>query len=327
MPKGGKKINDKALRLYSCVCCKAGGLELSETDEAVLRCLICGASFPIISNVPRFVEADNYANTFGFQWNIHAKDQLDSYSGQPISAKRLFAVTGWPVNMTGEVILEAGSGAGRFTEVLLGTGADIFSFDLSSAVNANQANNGHLPNLNLFQGSIFDIPFNPMSFGKVLCLGVIQHTPDPEKAFKSLAAQVRPGGELVIDVYTKSIIHSIHWKYILRPLTKRMNQETLYKIIAALVPVFLPFAIILRRVWGRVGIRLLPIVEYSHLGLTRELNERWAILDTFDMYAPAHDHPQSILTVKRWYQEAGFEDVTVQYGPNGVIAKGRRPLT
>jgi hypothetical protein len=76
---------------------------------------------------------------------------------------------------------------------------------------------------------------------------------------------------------------------------------------------------------GRFGSRLLPIVQYDHLGLTSELNREWAILDTFDMYAPAHDHPQSVNAVRRWYQEAGFVDVSVEYGPNGVVARGRRP--
>jgi hypothetical protein len=70
---------------------------------------------------------------------------------------------------------------------------------------------------------------------------------------------------------------------------------------------------------------MLPIVEYSHLGLTPELNREWAVLDTFDMYSPAHDHPQSKATVRRWFREAGFIDVNVADGPNGVVGHGHRP--
>ena len=82
----------------------------------------------------------------------------------------------------------------------------------------------------------------------------------------------------------------------------------------------------LRRVGGKFGARLLPIVEYSHLGLPHELNREWALLDTFDMYSPAHDHPRSIAQVKGWFAAANFVDVVVEYGPNGVIGIGRRPL-
>ena len=32
-----------------------------------------GNIFPIINGVPRFVPADNYTNSFGFQWNKFQK--------------------------------------------------------------------------------------------------------------------------------------------------------------------------------------------------------------------------------------------------------------
>ena len=97
--------------------------------------------------------------------------------------------THWPDN-AGETILEAG--AGRFTEILVTTGADVLSFDLSSAVEANYKNNRHCPNMLIFQSDIFKIPLCEQSMDKVLCLGVIQRTPDPEAAFRNLTRYVRP---------------------------------------------------------------------------------------------------------------------------------------
>ncbi|HED01025.1 MAG TPA: class I SAM-dependent methyltransferase [Proteobacteria bacterium] len=164
--------------------------------EGTLVCRTCGIRYSVISGIPRFVPAENYAGSFGYQWNIHRKTQLDSYTGLPISRDRLFTVSGWSEHLEGERILEAGSGAGRFTEVLLQTGAELFSFDYSNAVEANLSNNGEKPNLHLFQGDIFNIPFAEQSFDKVISLGVLQHTPDPERAFISLARFVKPGGSL-----------------------------------------------------------------------------------------------------------------------------------
>jgi SAM-dependent methyltransferase len=221
--------------------------------------------------------------------------------------------------------LEAGSGAGRFTEVLLQTGAELFSFDYSNAVEGNLANNGKQPNLHLFQGDIFNIPLPEGSFDKVGCLGVLQHTPDAEKAFSSLARCVKPGGELVIDVYRADLLAYIHWKYILRPLTKRMAKERLYRVISEITPRLVPLAGLLRRIGGRAGARLVPIVEYSYLRLPRAMNREWAILDTFDMYSPEHDHPQRISTVRSWFQSAGFIDVDVRRGPNGIVGRGSKP--
>ena len=326
-------MNVEVLTMY--VCAKCGGKltvqdgAANSTDDEIIEgglvCTDCTKTYIVKNGIPRFVPAENYAGSFGYQWNIHRETQLDSYTGRTISRDRLFGVSGWPERMTDQTILEAGSGSGRFTEVLTSTGATIYSFDLSSAVDANWKNNGRRKNLNLFQGNIYSLPLRKRSFDKVMCLGVIQHTPDPERTFRSLTEYVRPGGDLVIDIYGKSFVSLLHWRFLFRPVTKRMNKELLYKLISVGVPVLLPLAILLRKVAGRLGARLMPISEYSNLGLPYELNKQWAILDTFDMYSPAHDHPQTMHTVKRWFEEAGFIDIFVGRGPNGIIARGKRP--
>lgn len=321
--------SESNLDLFRCLRCSDGTLRQSGSPvangaEASLECINCGVSYPVLRGVPRFVPADNYAGSFGFQWNKHRRTQLDSHTGLPISRNRLFEATRWSPRMDAQRVLEAGSGAGRFTEVLVTTGAQVFSFDYSSAVDANQANNGQNANLHLFQGDIFDIPLREACFDKVLCLGVIQHTPDPHAAFASLARRVRPGGEMVIDVYTKRLLSLLQWKYVLRPITRRMDKERLYRVIHKAVPLLQPFAAGLRRTIGPIGSRLLPIVEYSHLDLPPRLNEEWAILDTFDMYSPAHDHPQSFATVRRWFESAGFSGIEVRYGLNGVVGRGTK---
>jgi len=127
-------------------------------------------------------------------------------------------------------------------------------------------------------------------------------------------------------VYRADFIAYLNWKYVLRPITKRMDKERLYRIVSAVVPRLLPVAAALRKIAGRAGARLIPIVEYSHLKLPPEVNNEWAILDTFDMYSPAHDHPQRISTVKRWLTSAGFTDVDVRRGPNGIVGRGRKTL-
>jgi hypothetical protein len=47
-----------------------------------------------------------------------------------------------------------------------------------------------------------------------------------------------------------------------------------------------------------------------------ELRE-WVVLDTLDVYSPAHDHPQRLETVAEWVKETGLIDVEalqVEYG-------------
>lgn len=309
------------------LCCPncAGTLRVGRDDAHPgdsLICNSCGRQFAIVAGLPRFVAPDNYAASFGFQWNLHARTQLDSHTGVAISAERIRIATGWPARLEGEVILEAGSGAGRFTEVLVRTGATVLSFDYSNAVDANARNNGGAANLLLFQGDIFAIPCPAKSLDRVFCLGVLQHTPDPARAFRSLASRVKPGGQLVVDVYAKSWVSVFHWRFLLRPFTKRMDKERLYRLLERWVPPLIPVSAGLRRMLGRAGARLLPIAEYSHLGFSPEVNRDWSVLDTFDMLSPEFDLPQSVATVRSWFEAEGFTNVEVFRGPNGVVARG-----
>ena len=130
-----------------------------EIKEGTINCQKCRLSWPIKGYIPRFVCEKNYSRSFGFQWNKHKTSQLDSITGLQISHDRFFNETKWPLNMRGSLILEAGCGAGRFTEIVLKTGAEVFSFDYSTAVDACLENNGLMNNLHIIQADIYNIPF------------------------------------------------------------------------------------------------------------------------------------------------------------------------
>ena len=167
-----------------------------------------------------------------------------------------------------------------------------------------------------------EIPFEDNYFDIVICIGVIQHTQHPYNTFCSLAKKLKSGGRLYIDVYSKRW-HTYLWsKYILRPITTRISKEILFKLIKIFTPILIPITKVLKLVFGKLGMRVSPIVEYSELGLSKELNRDWSILDTFDMYSPKFDLPQTIEDVKKWFIENNFIEISVTYGPNGIIGSG-----
>src|SRR5687767_8797729 len=98
--------------------------------------------FPFVNGAYRIVENDNYTQNFGYQWNKFDETQIDKSSKLNISKTRFFAETKWdPEAMAGETILEVGSGAGRFTQIVLDhTLAELYSVDYSNAVEANYRN-------------------------------------------------------------------------------------------------------------------------------------------------------------------------------------------
>jgi SAM-dependent methyltransferase len=285
-------------------------------ESGTLRCMSCGRAFPIVNYVPRFVPADSYANSFGFQWNKFRKTQLDSECGLPISRERFFKESRWtPAELAGKRVLDIGCGAGRFAEIALSAGANVVAIDYSSAVDACFANLGSHPRLSVIQADVYRLPIRPGSFDCVYCFGVLQHTPDPHRAVLALTPPLKAGGYLALDFYPR-LFANVFWpKYWLRPFTRRMHQERLFAIVQWLVPKLLPIGRVLAAVplFGRRLRYLLPIMMYYGVfPLTKEQHREWAVLDTFDMLAPAHDHPQTEASVRAWLTEGGLHDVEAE---------------
>lgn len=269
-----------------------------------------GERFPISHGIPRFT-GSNYSDSFGFQWQKFRKTQLDS-GGLHSSHTRFFAETGWDAQqLAGLDILEVGSGAGRFSRVVLEhTDANLWSVDYSEAVNANfDSNSSVAPHrFHLFQASIYDLPFPDSSFDKVFCLGVLQHTPDFFESVRCLVKKAKVGGEVVVDFYPiNGWWTKVHAKYLLRPITKRVPPESLLRAIDANVDWLIRcYDACHRAGLGRLT-RFLPLADMGNFppALTPAERREWAVLDTFDAYSPEHDHPQRIHDVVRMFERSG----------------------
>lgn len=278
----------------------------------------------MVDGIPRFVGSQGYAGGFGLQWQRHPRVQLDSFNGTTGSRDRFFSTTGWPRDLTGWRILEAGCGCGRFTEIALEAGAEVWSFDLSRAVDATARNHGGHPRLHLFQANLLDLPLPERAFDGVFCFGVLQHTPDPERSFRELVRYVKPGGRIAVDVYHSWPGAWLHPRWLLRPLVRGLSDDTLYRAVAAVVPWLMPAAEALAALPGplRHLARLVPVC-LAPRELPRQVRQEWATLNTFDWLAPAHDHPQRMGAVRDWMR--GLEDVHVYHGLNGVCARAVVP--
>jgi SAM-dependent methyltransferase len=331
-------MNRNVIQWFVCVECGAS-LRLETPDsapnidsiaEGQLRCTSCSRTYPIVRSLPRFVPSEEYAHTFGYQWNYFDKMQLDSHMGNDLSRERFFATTQWPAKMEGQLILEAGCGMGRFTQIALETGAELFSFDLSNAVEANFRNNGESHRVNIFQASIYEIPIRKASFDKVFCMGVLQHCPDVRNAFMSLVPFLRSGGEIVIDVYKKHTRRLPPLKYWARPFLTWMGPKGIHRFLSWSIPSAFALKKALYQVplLGKPIGNLIPIGPVSHepkLHFTDEELVQVKILSALDMFSPVHDHPQNIETVRKWFDDAGLVDIYVGTGFNGINARGRKP--
>ena len=272
-----------------------------------------------------------YTASFGEQWQRYRRTQLDSVNGTTLTSSRLYTNTGWtPQELAGQRILDAGCGAGRFTEILLEAGAEVWAVDASRAVDACAANHGASARLHVIQADLLHLPFRRHGFDKILCYGVLQHTPDPGRTFAALAPLLKPGGAIAIDVYLRSPwIYRWTAKYWYRWLTKRLPRMMLQRLVSWYVPKATVVdercrrVPVLRRLWP--ALVPLPFNGRTAPALTPEQRREWAILDAFDALSAWHDHPQTLRAVRGWCVEAGLSQIDVRVGGNGILGNATAP--
>ena len=299
--------------LKSCLSCPSCKHRLNDSGSE-LTCPNCSNVFPVVGEIPRFVPKENYAESFGLQWNRFASTQIDSKVGTNRSEIRFREETLWDEkNLTGKIVLDAGCGSGRFSEIALKLGAFLIAVDYSSAVDASKQNLS-APNKLIVQGDLAALPVLDQTFDFVYCIGVLQHTSEPTRIVIELLRCLKVGGEITLTFYENSSWHVLWYsKYLVRPLTKRLPKTLLLKIIERTSFVWFPLTGFLFSLPGSLsrGFRfLIPVANYVEYKYTNQKIARdEAILDTFDMLSPSYDKPIKKSEIQSWILESG---VTMQ---------------
>jgi ubiquinone/menaquinone biosynthesis C-methylase UbiE/uncharacterized protein YbaR (Trm112 family) len=313
-------MKQKLLQILGCPNCHGAldflAKELVEKEEIItgsLGCLKCGKNWPIKSGIPRFVPSENYASSFGYQWNRFKRVQIDSMNGVAQSERRLHTESEWKKDWTSdEWVLDVGCGAGRFLEVASRDKCEVVGVDISNAVDAAAETLENRDNVHLVQASIFELPFRDGALDACYCIGVIQHTPDPRLALSAIPRVLKIGGKLAVTIYERNKYTLLNSKYLLRYFTRWLNPKILLTLIHGTMPVLWPLTEVLFRipVLDRLFRFVIPIANYvEESELSWKQRYQWAVLDTFDMLAPRYDQPQKEADVVGVLQEAGVGQI------------------
>lgn len=247
----------------------------------------------------------------------------------PVSENRIRIETKWPEETPGEVILEVGSGSGRFTEQLIKKKATIVSFDSSVAVEANYASHGENPSVLIVQADIRSMPFRKGYFDRMVCIGVLQHTPTPNETIRMITNMVKPGGSCVMDIYRRHPWYRHMWntRFWVRPFVRGMEPEKLYRLCKTYVHFMWPLARIITKLpYGRsINQKLLVpelMTSHKYKNFSNELHREWAVLHLFDWLNPTFDQPQHIETFHTWLIDAGLTNVETNFGYGGIEGRG-----
>ena len=219
--------------------------------EGKLLCAQCAQSYKLTGGVPHLlppqrlqIEGDDLAKLqnqtverFGFEWRYFQDwGWLPDYPDVPEAELKFFGglmkhTEGafWSKSLfsredlqTGNLVLDAGCGNGRFTNQAAQTGAEVIGIDLGWGVFSAFEHTRALPNVHIVRGDLFRLPFADKTFDRIFCIGVLQHTGNAGVAFDSLVRVLQEGGLIVAHAYGRGL-----WTYelldkILRSVTIRL---------------------------------------------------------------------------------------------------------
>jgi ubiquinone/menaquinone biosynthesis C-methylase UbiE len=277
------------------------------------------------------VSSAGYASSFGEQWRRWATTQLDSVNGTDIFRRRFERYFGGLERLRGLEVLDAGCGAGAFLDVVAPYAARVVGVDLSESVESAHTSMRSHPGVDVVQADLLQLPFPEESFDFVYCIGVIQHTADPETAFKSLARMVRPGGTLAVWIYERTPYERLKPRHLVRGYTAGMDPERAMPFVQRYCRVARPTRRFLRRLpGGRQLSRLVPVSDVSAYPgpvaerLTPEQVDEWEVMDTYDMLITTYEQPQRPDDVARWFADAGMTAHRTE-GAEDVAMLGTKP--
>jgi len=305
----------EVLTILRCLTC---GSPLDQRADGLV-CTGCGREYPALNGVVRFVDTQIYAGSFGFQWKLHARTQLDDAANHQ-SEDAFRQRTGFrPEDLAGKLVLDVGCGMGRFAEVATRWGAYVIGIDLSLAAEV-AAQNLADRNAAIFQADVFQLPFANGSFDFIYSIGVLHHTPNCEQAVKVLPKLLKPGGRIAVWLYS-SYNRWYRMSDVYRKVTRRMPPKLLHKLCYGVIPLY----------GVHQGLKKIPFVGKSISSAVAWLipmsfnpDASWRLLDTFDWYSPWYQSKHTYEEVFRWLESCGLEDLRVIEQP--IAVQGRRPL-
>ncbi len=127
----------------------------------------------------------------------HFETQADSATFPetiPEDAFELLSIDDWLQDVRGMRLLDVGCAKGRFVRALAARGADVVGIDPTWGMlrAARRAGGSYA------QASATGLPFASGTFDGAICIEVIEHIPDIDRALAEIARVLRPGGKAIL---------------------------------------------------------------------------------------------------------------------------------
>ena len=287
-------------------------------DSGILECQNCHRKYAIKNGIPRFTH-DHGVENFSKEWRRFGRTQLDSCNSTQQSYDSFIVKTGFNLaGLHGRRVLDAGCGAGRYTEIALAHGGEVFAVDASESVVSAQENIGEHPLCHVLQADVLNLPLREQSFDYIFSLGVLHHTVNTKQAFMRLLPLLKPDGEIAIWVYSaegarQKAYNALSGVY--RAITTRIPLNWVYTLSEWTASLY-------KTEYGQ-GKTASPATRIISMLVPHSSHPdpEWRVLDTFDWYSAKYQHKHTYAEVESWFHEGGLIPYRLDFP---VAVKGRR---
>ncbi len=197
-----------------------------------------------------------------------------------------------PGEYRGKSILDCGCGTGEFTCWYAAEGNDVTAVDLSAPslehAKAYAGQYGLDKRIDFQKQSVLELNFPDNSFDVVYSYGVLHHTPDPYGGFQQMVRVCKPGGVVIVSVYS---LFSRYVHLLRRRVINALAGDDIEKRF-------------------RIGKRLFPLTARKLKLRAHDASD--AIL--YDQFSIPHESLHTVGEILGWYDASGLEYLGA-YGP------------
>lgn len=205
---------------------------------------------------------------FDYQWANIPDEQIE-YNDERINEFLKFTKLDPKKYIFGKYCLDAGCGNGRYTHAMMKLGAKkVVSYDISEEA----VKKCKRINENCFKKDLMKLEPNPI-YDFVLSWGVLHHTPNPRKAFKHVASQVKEGG----------IFHTMFYHID----TQKQYEEG-------------------RKIWKTLSHD--DKIRYCEEKIK---SEGGTLHGWWDAFNPTYNFGYNENEIKKWFEEEGFHEIKI----------------
>jgi SAM-dependent methyltransferase/uncharacterized protein YbaR (Trm112 family) len=216
------------------------------------------------------------------------------------------------------IVLDAGSGAGRWAYQVAQRGPRVIAIDVGRSVEVARANTPP-DRVACIQADVSALPFAPGAVDWAYSLGVLHHTESPERGLANIVSAVRPGGIVLLYLYYALDRRGLAFRalYHLVDLVRRVlsrQPRAVTRAVATVVAtsVYWPLArsaALLERVGAGSLAARLPLSFYRHLSFATMQNDS---LDRFGTRLERRYSQAQMITLMR---RAGLVDPIISASP------------